>query len=814
MMKAHDNTNTLLIFCFTLIRNKLSSIAAITIVLSIMAFNFHKNSLKKNWAVPAYLLGHLFNPSSEEIILFPFTLLCNAMLSPELQSNQNSVLLYSMAVTFCHKCFSSTVVYFLLCAIGFASLSFPQIRRTKQVSPRRAEYRDFGVNSESEEKYFFSRVDVAAQSKSILDHRNQSASMLSTEQGSNSSLGLLRNAHKIKLNESTILTYLDESLFVLNQKLCLIYSNPIGFTTLDKFKNVDHMINTLKSFQLKSTLKKHILKCLEQKNPNTHETHNFYQVPEGVDSVHSEMYKKVKYCIGLFYMEAYDSVLIKITIKRKGSFKGNANISEAIMDMVSCSMFNDLSNIVNGINGNVEMIEPVIPQNMQYYYTNANLFCKILILKLRDIDDFTKVSTNKFKLHISSFNLWHMFTEFKDIISVYANLKQILISFDTKLKDSQEVVSDRDRILRVMMNITYVLIEVMSNGSINVSIKYTEMNEIDICISMFTQDKSKIAKLFKYSMTSIGNLQTPIENYDGISLVITSYIASKLGKGIDYDDSLCQIHIKIKDGFNLLAPPEIKGRPRKNSISDGICFEKKDLTMTTQVTPRLIQRTKLAINPSYSYFRKLLPFKIHTTVPDIECQSEKCDNASDMDVGNEFEEKNEIKDYIMANNALPRKIKTTSSISSRRKNRCSTFHSCTNNIINSEEIDIIIADDNIVSQSVLKRLLESFLFHPAIANDGSECVHIIENLLKSKSIHHLKLIFMDLQMPIMDGITATKEILKILKSNKISLPIIGVSADNNEQDRINFFNAGISEFIAKPVTKSKLDGLLTKYITR
>jgi CheY-like chemotaxis protein len=351
----------------------------------------------------------------------------------------------------------------------------------------------------------------------------------------------------------------------------------------------------------------------------------------------------------------------------------------------------------------------------------------------------------------------------------------------------------------------------MNNGSINVSIKYTEMNEIDICISMFTPEKSKIAKLFKYSMTNIKNLQTPIENYDGISLVITSYIASKLGKGIDYDDSLCQIHIKIKDGFNLLTPPEIKGRPRKNSISDGICFEKKDMTMTMQVTPRLIQRTKLASHVAYSYFRKLLPFKINTPLTDIECQSDKCDNASDMDVGNEFEEKNEIKDYIMA---FPRKAKTASSIGSRRKNRCSTFHSCTNNIIKSEEVDIIIADDNIVSQSVLKRLLESFAFHSAIANDGSECIHIIDNLLETKSIHHLKLIFMDLQMPIMDGITATKEILKILKNNKVSLPIIGVSADNNEQDRINFFNAGISEFIAKPITKSKLESLLTKYKTR
>ncbi len=66
----------------------------------------------------------------------------------------------------------------------------------------------------------------------------------------------------------------------------------------------------------------------------------------------------------------------------------------------------------------------------------------------------------------------------------------------------------------------------------------------------------------------------------------------------------------------------------------------------------------------------------------------------------------------------------------------------------------------------------------------------------------------------MDRINATKEIRKIKKNNKVSLPIIGVGADNNEQDRINIFNVGISEFIAKPITKSKLESLLTKYKTR
>jgi hypothetical protein len=78
--------------------------------------------------------------------------------------------------------------------------------------------------------------------------------------------------------------------------------------------------------------------------------------------------------------------------------------------------------------------------------------------------------------------------------------------------------------------------------------------------------KSKIEKLFKYNMTNIKNFQTPIENYDEISLVITLYIANKLGKEIDYDDFLFRIHVKIKNGFNLLAPPEIKGRPRKTAF--------------------------------------------------------------------------------------------------------------------------------------------------------------------------------------------------------------------------------------------------------
>lgn len=125
---------------------------------------------------------------------------------------------------------------------------------------------------------------------------------------------------------------------------------------------------------------------------------------------------------------------------------------------------------------------------------------------------------------------------------------------------------------------------------------------------------------------------------------------------------------------------------------------------------------------------------------------------------------------------------------------------------------MLLADDNFISKNVLKKLLSNYFINSETVDDGLECVNLVNKMVENKNIYKLKVIFMDLQMPNMNGIAATKEINGILSRANISIPIVGVSADNNDKDKRNFLNAGIVEFVEKPMTKAKLSVIICKYV--
>ena len=76
------------------------------------------------------------------------------------------------------------------------------------------------------------------------------------------------------------------------------------------------------------------------------------------------------------------------------------------------------------------------------------------------------------------------------------------------------------------------------------------------------------------------------------------------------------------------------------------------------------------------------------------------------------------------------------------------------------------------------------------------------------------LVIMDLQMPLMGGLEATREIRKMESGILISsdIPIIAMTANATQQDKKNCLNAGMNDFISKPVTMPTLKELLNKWV--
>ena len=96
------------------------------------------------------------------------------------------------------------------------------------------------------------------------------------------------------------------------------------------------------------------------------------------------------------------------------------------------------------------------------------------------------------------------------------------------------------------------------------------------------------------------------------------------------------------------------------------------------------------------------------------------------------------------------------------------------------------------------------------AADGMEAVEI----MSSEAGNQYDLIFMDIQMPKMDGYTATREIRTLKDTKKANVPIIAMTANAFEEDRKACLEAGMNEHIGKPIDIPQLKRVITKLLTK
>jgi CheY-like chemotaxis protein len=111
---------------------------------------------------------------------------------------------------------------------------------------------------------------------------------------------------------------------------------------------------------------------------------------------------------------------------------------------------------------------------------------------------------------------------------------------------------------------------------------------------------------------------------------------------------------------------------------------------------------------------------------------------------------------------------------------------------------VLLCDDNLINQKVALRLLQQMGYKADVANNGLECLQALER-------QPYDLIFMDVQMPEMDGIEATRQIRLRQKEPaqpghfKASIAIVAMTANAMQGDREKCIAAGMDDYVAKPV---------------
>jgi CheY-like chemotaxis protein len=120
-------------------------------------------------------------------------------------------------------------------------------------------------------------------------------------------------------------------------------------------------------------------------------------------------------------------------------------------------------------------------------------------------------------------------------------------------------------------------------------------------------------------------------------------------------------------------------------------------------------------------------------------------------------------------------------------------------------LKVLLAEDNDFNQEVARGILSDAGLIVDVAGDGAAA-------LRMAQADRYDIILMDMQMPVMDGVTATREIRRLMAQSTV--PIVAMTANVMQEDRQRCFDAGMVDFVTKPIDPDQLLAVLLKWAER
>ena len=118
---------------------------------------------------------------------------------------------------------------------------------------------------------------------------------------------------------------------------------------------------------------------------------------------------------------------------------------------------------------------------------------------------------------------------------------------------------------------------------------------------------------------------------------------------------------------------------------------------------------------------------------------------------------------------------------------------------------ILVAEDNPINQTLIVRMLQNIGHMPTIAHDGLEAL----TMYRAQSFD---LIFMDVQMPGLDGLSATAKIRELEKKTGSHIPIVAMTAHAMKGDKERSLNAGMDGYLTKPISRQRVEEAIARFV--